>query len=194
MLDAMEQNPNHGDKRRHLLLYAWLILMVFLLVLTLALFDRIVSSVEESGMVGLVKEYLEKQKTAESSPHAGQSPVQLVFAIPRQGGFFSFRYYPSFYTGDLYHGTIEALLNGPTKDALAEGAVSCIPADTRLIGLTVSSQIVYVDLSKDFLSSTVWEQAGHDGASTQITRTLKALNGIRDAVILIEGVPLAPIN
>lgn len=86
-----------------------------------------------------------------------------------------------------YHAAIEALLAGPSVEALRLGAISYIPPDTRLIGLTVSYEIAYINLSEAFLTPTIGEPEGYTWRTAQIMQTLVRYPGIRDVIILVEG-------
>ena len=83
------------------------------------------------------------------------------------------------HTGGM-HLLMEALLMGPGPEGLSEGLITYIPVDTELIGLTMSDNICFVALSKEFLSSS-----DMDRAYTQIKNTLSAGHpGMRVAVIV----------
>jgi hypothetical protein len=173
------------------LLYAWLILIIALLVLGIVSLPRIVRSIKESLMLELVQTHLAQKALVQESPGSNLPLVSLVFPIPGAGSSYSFEAFPVRVAGNrIYHETVEALLAGPPREALAKGAVSFIPVGTKLIGLSISNRIVYVDLSKAFLEQTNWGQPGAEGAIAQIKRTLRRFDGVRDIVILIEGSPL----
>lgn len=89
-----------------------------------------------------------------------------------------------------YHDVIEGLFRGPDNNALAQGAVTCIPSDTVLKGLTVQGKWAFIDLSADFLNQTdAWTRNSIELASRQILLTLNALDStITDLIILIDGV------
>jgi spore germination protein GerM len=84
---------------------------------------------------------------------------------------------------------VENLLAGPTREALADGGVTYIPTETSLRGLTVSNQIVFVDLSNAFLEPTE-EDPDMEIRSAQVRRTLMEDQTVKDVVILVEGAPL----
>lgn len=84
------------------------------------------------------------------------------------------------------HERVERLLEGPPVQALRDGAVTFIPSDTKLIGLSVSSQIIFIDLSKEFLGAHDWDD-DFSLRREQVRRTLMQESGIRDVVILVEG-------
>ena len=78
---------------------------------------------------------------------------------------------------------------GLQSEALSIGAISFIAKGTSLIGLTVSENTVFVNLSESFMNSgSAWGTGGLDTACKQITRTLQALNPeIKNVVIMIDG-------
>nr|WP_319473181.1 GerMN domain-containing protein [uncultured Sphaerochaeta sp.] len=87
--------------------------------------------------------------------------------------------------GSRYHDSFEALLKGPTREALSSGLVSYINPGTSLIGVTLSNKILFVDVSKDFLDSLDIEKAKEQMKTTALTS-----NQVKDLVILVEGEPL----
>ncbi len=50
--------------------------------------------------------------------------------------------------------TMRSLLTGPSPEEAKSGLATAIPADTRLLGLTIEGGIARVDLSRDFQSGT----------------------------------------
>ena len=190
MLGSMADGPQ-DSKGQPWLLYAWLILIIALLVLGMVSLPRIARSIEESRMLELVQSHLAEKALSQNSPDSSRPLVTLVFPIPGADSSYTFQDFPVRVAGKrIYHETVEALLAGPPPEALAKGAVSFIPVGTALIGLSISNRIVYVDLSKDFLTLTSWGEQGADGATAQLRRTLRMFDGVRDIVILIEGSPL----
>lgn len=190
MLGSMAEGP-HDGKGQPWLLYAWLILIIALLVLGIVSLPRIVRSIEESRMLVLVQSHLAQKALNQASPGSSLPLVSLVFPIPDATSSYTFYEFPVRVAGKrIYHETIESLLAGPPREALAKGAVSFIPVGTQLTGLSISNRIVFVDLSKDFLALTSWGETGTEGAIAQIRRTLRRFDGVRDVVILIEGSPL----
>jgi len=182
-------------KGRPWLLYAWLILIVVLLIMVLFTLPSIVRSVESSRMIELVRDHLEDQRLKRDSPEKSTFSVSIVFPIPMAGSSFKFQTFPVTVSGNhIYHETVEALLAGPTAAALAKGAVSFIPKGTSLIGLTISTRVAYIDLSKKFLDSTDWGIMGFNASIEQIRQTMRMFDGIRDIVILVEGSPLETIS
>jgi hypothetical protein len=190
MLGCMADGP-HDSKDQPWLLYAWLILIIALLVLGIVSLPRIVDSIEESRMLVLIRSHLVQKALDKESPDSNLRLVSLAFPIPGADSSFTFEDFPVRVAGKrVYHETIESLLFGPSVAALARGAVSFIPIGTTLIGLSVSNQIAFVDLSDDFLVQTSFGESGAEGAIAQIKRTLRMFDGVRDIVILIDGSPL----
>jgi len=173
------------DRQAGILLVAYLAVIAACLVLVIATLGPIERSLKASGMLDMIRE-----QTSEHQDTASGSLKTVVFAIP-QGSSFTYQETFVRVKGTLpYHETVEALLAGPTIEALAVGGISCIPKGTRLIGLTVSQRVAYIDLSKDFLQETVWGSEGFDAAKNQLLRTMRSFDGIRDIVILVEGARL----
>jgi spore germination protein GerM len=192
MLCVMEKKLEDGTGHRWLL-YAWLILIVVLLIMVLLTLPSIVRSLESSQMIELVRNHLDEQKPKKESPEENKTTVSVVFPIPMPGSSFRFQVFPTTVVGSrLYHETVEAVLAGPSAAALSQGAVSCIPIGTSLIGLTVSTRVAYIDLSKEFLNDTVWGEIGFDASIEQLRRTMRMFDAIKDIVILIEGSLLEP--
>jgi spore germination protein GerM len=87
--------------------------------------------------------------------------------------------------GSRYHDSFEALLKGPTRDALNLGMVSYIHPKTSLIGITLSNKILFVSVSKEFLQSMDLEKA-----TEQLKATALAFDQVKDLVVLVENKPL----
>jgi spore germination protein GerM len=192
MLCVMEKKLEDGTGHRWLL-YAWLILIVVLLIMVLFTLPSIVRSLESSQMIELVRDHLDEQKSKKESPQENRTTVAVVFPIPMPGSSYKFQVFQTTVAGNrLYHETVEALLAGPSTEALSQGAVSCIPTGTSLIGLTVSTRVAYIDLSQEFLDDTIWGKIGFDASMEQIRRTMRMFDAIKDIVILVEGSLLEP--
>ncbi len=142
MLGSMADGP-HDSKGQPWLLYAWLILIIALLVLGIVSMPRIVHSIEESRMLELVRSHLAEKALSQTSPESSLPLVSLLFPIPGTDSNYTFQEFPVRVVGKrIYHETVEALLAGPPREALAKGAVSFIPVGTTLIGLSISNRIV----------------------------------------------------
>lgn len=101
------------------------------------------------------------------------------------------------YTGaSKYHDVLEALLDGPNNYALETGAVSCIPGNTVLNGITVQGKWAFADFSSDFLDgSSVWTEDYQTLAFKQIILTLNGLdNNITELVVLIDGAEYSTVG
>ena len=163
--------------------YAWIILFVLSTLIVLIALPHMRDAYRTSRMGDLIKQHQMQQQKSVTQQTAG-----IQYALPRASGDgFSFISYPITLSSPTRHAVVEALLEGPPPQALGDGLVTCIPRDTKIRGLSVSHEIAFVDLSKEFLNPTVWERDTYDARTTQVTRTLKALQGIRDVVILVEG-------
>lgn len=182
-----EKKP--GRRSVNVLLIAYVSVIALGTLLIIVTLPKIMTALDESGMTRLVKERLLKSGTDNTTTNSNQART-IYFVVPQSSGF---AYQPAtvMVPQNLpYHQTVEALLKGPSVDALALGSISCIPASTRLIGLTVSQQIAYIDFTREFTNETVWGQSGKDAAIEQIRRTMRSFTGIRDIVILVEGNPV----
>ena len=171
--------------------YAWIILVVFSALIVLIALPHMREAFRESQMGALVQRYRMEQRDAEQISQT----ARVFFAVPKsQGDGFSFVPYSVPTTSGSRFAVVEALLAGPPHQALQNGAITCIPSGTKLRGMSVSYEIAFVDFSQEFLAPTVWENEGIDGKIGQVRRTLTALQGIRDVVILVEGTPLEEIS
>lgn len=93
-------------------------------------------------------------------------------------------------TGEsTFHDAIEGLLMGPSDEALKQGAISFIAKGTKLIGISVSNGIAFVNFSDEFaLSAAEWGSEGMVFAKAQVTSTIKAVdNSIKSVIILVNG-------
>lgn len=172
------------------MLYTSLVLTIAIAIVFVISIPRIAQSIHESGMVDLIRQHLSETRQDDQNR---QAVAVLFFPVPaKDGAHFQFSSYPVPIAGILpYHETVEALLAGPPREALAEGAISFIPTRTRLKGLSLSNHIVYVDLSKEFLLPSPWKQDGEFSLRiAQLTQSLTSRQGVRDVVILIDQTPL----
>jgi hypothetical protein len=179
-MHAMEDQILDEKPRKRHQLVLFLIWLLFTLVVLALGYPRVRSSIEGSGV-------LEVLRTSISAPQtqANTRNVDVVF-IQYPQTFQTFSVQQSRLGGSAYHDTFEALLAGPSLEVLKTGAVSYIHADTKLIGVTLSSSILYVDLSKEYLLSPDLETARQ-----QIRRTALAFQRVKDVVILVEGKQLS---
>ena len=176
-------------KNRHVLLYGWLIWIAFTVVMTAVLLPKVIYSIRQSGVIELIEEHRRMTTTAISSD---LRTVYPYFVIPgAHDGTLSYQEYPvkQSRTGQgVYHDTMEALFAGPPADALSKGAITCIAPATNLRGLSESNGIIYVDLSGTFTESAgIWPGTGLDPAVQQIRRSLLAMDGVRDVIIMLDG-------
>lgn len=160
-------------------LYLTFALIVILALATLIALPRIKRSFNEADVIPMIKTYLSQQGEASQR---GQTVARVAFPLP--SGNYSLYALPI--EGRLpYHEAVERLLEGPPYEALRNGAVTYIPPETELLGLTVRGRIAFVDLSKGFLAPTVWEE-GYTLRSEQLKRTLASLQ-IDEVTILVES-------
>lgn len=177
---------DHSTRNRHpWFLYSWLILIIAISLSVIFALPRIKRSFEESGMLPLIQEYRTMQ---EGTKEPTITATRIAFPLPSgEAASFTYAYYPVPIRGALpYHETIEKLLQGPPHAALSDGAVSFIPQGTRLLGLTISNKIAYVDFSKEFMVPTAWETS-FALRTEQVKRTLRQEYQVRDVLILVEG-------
>lgn len=174
-----------GDKKGHnqLLVIAYIIVITASLLALLIALPSISRSIQKSDLGTLIEQDRLLKQNSESSQRADRLR-KIIFFIPLKTST-SYQGFEMPIAGNLpYHEAIEALLAGPPLAALQVGALSAIPATTRLIGLTVSEQVAFVNLSKEFLTPTPW---GTEVALEQIRQTLGGFSAIRTSVILVEG-------
>ncbi|MDY4611247.1 MAG: GerMN domain-containing protein [Sphaerochaetaceae bacterium] len=185
-----EEDHQRPLKARHALLCGWLVWLVFTIALSALLFPNVLKSIRQSGVLELI----ETHRTTTTNNGAGSElrTVYPYFIVPgRNEEAMMYQNYPvkQIRTGQgIYHDTMEALLAGPPQEALAQGAITYIAPETRLRGLSESNGIIYVDLNGAFVdSSDGWPGAGIDPAVLQIRKSLLALDGVRDVVIMLDG-------
>lgn len=179
----MDEGP---DKSKHpWLFYGWLTVIVFSVLLVLVTLPKIRDALHDSNMVTVVSSYLEQTESQDKQA----KEFSVFYPIPQEtNGKFTYASYPRVAeNGTSRHELIENLLVGPSAEALADGAITFIPPNTRLIGLTVSNRIAFVDFSKEFLAPTVWEGASPVLRFEQVRQNLVTDSDIRDVVLLVEG-------
>ena len=184
----MEQKPNKSNQPW--LLYGYLAVIVFSVILVLVALPKMRQALHDSQMITLVSTYIAQSKTQTDTSHE----IILEFPVPKNDGQFTYERFTLQSTAAVStHEIMEALFAGPSKAVLSAGAVSFIPSGTRLIGLTISDQIAFIDVSKEFLQPTIWEQQ-HMLKKEQILRTLKSNVAVKDVVLLVEGALLQEIT
>lgn len=171
------EDPITSEKpRKHHVLVLFLIWLLFTLAVMGLGYPRVKKSVEESGVLTVLKGSM----TSQSSQTTKRS-VEVVFVLYPET-YQRYTVHQDRLGGSAYHDTFEALLAGPTIEVLKAGAVSYIHPDTTLRGVSLSSRILFVDLSKEYLLSSDLESARQ-----QIRRTALAFSRVKDVVILVEG-------
>lgn len=178
---------SNKDQKTHLpyTLIAWVLLIGILILLTIVLLPRILRSIEESGVREQIIHYRGQSQVPQSEREGFLSFATL--STDQGTTIFLFPLYRTIIGGgSFYHELVERLLLGPTKEALSDGAITLIPTGTRLIGLTSSHQVLFVDLSKEFLTPTVFEE-GVSLRSMQLSTALLADKRHRKVIILVEG-------
>ncbi len=81
------------------------------------------------------------------------------------------------------------LLKGPTSTERSDGFSTWIPASTTLRSVSVTDETVTVDFSKEL--NTAAAGCRTDGIKAQIAQTFLQVPGIRNVVVLVDGVPSA---
>lgn len=142
-------------------------------------------ALHESQMIPLVSSYLAQTKNQEN--RTAEIEVRFPTVQENSDEFIFTTYSLPTMKSPTRHEVVEVLLRGPTYEALSDGAVTYIPTGTRLIGLTVSQGIAFIDLSSEFLRETPWEQGTHELKIEQLRKTMLGDPEIRDIVLLIEG-------
>ena len=184
-----EQQEKKEKPRRSkgaVLFLAFVVWILYAAVIILSSLPKMIKAVRESGIAQTIADRNEIRMAAETKF------ARLCFAIPKSDGSASFVICTQRISktgASDYHDVVEGLLAGPQSEALSIGAISFIAKGTTLIGLTVSENTVFVNLSENFMNSgSAWGAGGLDTACKQITRTLQALNPeIRNVVIMIDG-------
>ena len=181
-----EKKERIPHRKGAFLLLAFIVWIVYAGVLILAFMPKMIVAFRDSDIVAQLAR-LDERKEESTTKDA-----RLCFVIPRADGSTSIVTCSQKVrkTGASdYHDVIEGLLEGPKSEALSAGAISFIEKGTYLIGLTVSENTAFVNLSPSFTNSgSSWGANGLETACRQITRTLQALDPeITDVVILIDG-------
>ena len=172
--EGKQRIPNDTrEGRRTLALFGiWLLFTAIVLAIGLPI---VLDSIRQSGVLTLLRTATDTEQTR------GQQQARLWF-YTSDGSIKEFKQNQVKRGGSAYHDTFESLLSGPKLQALKEGAISSIHHKTTLQGITLSSKVLYIDLSKHFLESQDLKKAYE-----QLRRTGKGFSQIKDIVLLIEG-------
>ncbi|MCF0238611.1 MAG: GerMN domain-containing protein [Sphaerochaetaceae bacterium] len=188
---ASQENIPKKEKsvsRGFVLTIIFIIWLLYASLIILISFSKIKTSIIDSGILSIFKDY---EGYVED---VAKKEVTLSFVLPSSGGSKQVLVTQlGSRTGvSGYHDVIEALLKGPSDSALALGAISMIDEKTELLGLSVSGNTAFVDLSGDFAGSGAdWGTEGFENACSQVKETLKAFDSnLTDIVIMINGVLL----
>ena len=162
-----------------------LTVVVMLTLIVLLSLPRIQRSVEQSGIVPLLKEHLGdipgSQEPLYTLLHPLMSSAEDTYSYTKASVSLKTVSSP-------YHTLLEALLAPLPQGALLQGAVSFIPEGTRLEGLTVRRTIAYVALSPEFLDQSAFEQCSYARRADQIQRNLEENFGITKVVYIVSGI------
>lgn len=157
-------------------LLIFLIWILFTAAVLLVGFSKVKEAVAESGMLTLLA-----NRSETGQPTSQTRLVKSAFILP-DGTAKLFSHRTARLGGSANHDTFEALLAPMPLEALEEGAISYIHPSTRLRGLSLSSSILFVDFSAEYLDSIDLRVA-----DLQVTQTALAISGIKGVKILIEG-------
>ncbi|MBO4409139.1 MAG: GerMN domain-containing protein [Spirochaetales bacterium] len=188
-----QEQPKKKERpfRRGLFLFvAFMVWIIYAAAIILFTMPRMIAAVRESGIAEIIDSY------DEINAAVRMREVRLCFVIPGSDGSSTYVIcsQKTEKTGaSEYHDIIEGLLRGPGKEALSIGAITFIARDTTLLGLTISEETAFVNLSESFTGSgSSWGPGGLDTACRQITATLQAYDpAIRKVVILVDGKELS---
>lgn len=151
------------------------VLLIWSITLFLIFYPKVKSAVVDSGVLQLIA----NMKNEEIVPQRGIKAIYFS-----QDGPTSFSFVTDKRGSTYLHDTIEALIHDYPEEALKKGFISLVASDTKLIGLTVSRGICYINLSKEFLKSSTYK--GYN-AYEQVEKTLLLDENIEKVVILVEG-------
>ena len=188
--DELQKDQPVKTKRTHsrktVLFFVFVLWLIYAAIIILSSLPRILVAVKESDISKTISNLDEIRRSAQTMD------AKLCFVIPKADGSTSRVVCNQKITktgATEYHDVIEALLDGPKEEALSAGAISYIDQGTSLIGLTVSGNTAFVNLSESFTSSgSYWGPSGLDTACKQIARTLQVLDPkIENVIIMVDG-------
>jgi spore germination protein GerM len=82
--------------------------------------------------------------------------------------------------------SINALLSGPNAEEKSQGIISLIPAESRIISLSISENTAQLNFNEEFRYNTLGKE-GSDAQIKQIVWTATEFPNIRNVQFLIEG-------
>jgi len=82
--------------------------------------------------------------------------------------------------------TILALLKGPTSQEVNLGMLTMIPADSRLLGVTIRGETAYIDFSESFRFNTLGTE-GLNAGLKQVVYAATEFPTVKNVQFLIEG-------
>lgn len=180
----MEDRPNPPVRgRERIPLLMWVLLLVTVIAAALFAVPRILSAYRDSGLSDKVSRYLASSRVPAGTDEeafplffATQNTASGIIQISK-----TYRRFPRETARNLL---FEQLLSGPSLEELQQGYISFIPEQTRLIGSTVRDSIVFIEVSDELLSI---EEPELGYALTQLLSTAASEEGVRGAVVLVEG-------
>ena len=194
--DEFERQEQPAKKAKRLkgkgsfLFLAFIVWIIYGAVIVLASLPNMITSVQESDISNVIQNISEIRSSVQNRE------ARICYAIPKADGTASIvavnQLVPR--TGaSVYHDVIEALLGETSKEALSVGAINYIASETDLIGISISENLAFVNLSEAFTSSgSNWGPSGLETARLQIEKTLQiADDTIKKVIIMVNGEILA---
>jgi spore germination protein GerM len=118
-------------------------------------------------------------------------PNTIIYFVTSGDTSFSLKPVMRHYSQNLeaqLKSAVDDLIKGPSTQETASGLFSFIPADTKILGLTLEGSQVSLNLSKAFTKDE--GLATNQGRLYQVFYTLSQAKKINTVQILIEGQPL----
>ncbi len=162
---------------------AWVIVIIISIITLLLFLPKMRNALQESQMPQLIRLHKEKSSVSDSLQKV---KISYPFIDLTTGALKSNYYIVDVEKTNLRHNQIEALLKGPTLEAVSDGSIAVINSNTKLIGLTLSNKIVYVNFSKEFLDYNRWDE-DYSFRKQLVKQTLLSDSSIKDVVIMVEG-------
>lgn len=146
------------------------------LLLLAAFYPRMVNAFKDSGVMELLASHSESSQMRD---------VAICF-IDKDSNWAIFDTSTRKRGSSSLHDSFEALLEGPTEQAINAGYGTAIAKGTQLIGLSVSRETLYASLSKDYLKTE-----DRASAELQMLKTARQIKtSIEKVIVLVQGTPL----
>jgi len=164
----------------------WLLLIVVTAGSFLYSLPKIIRNYRESGLADTVSEY----RNRDSGSEAGETESAQVYFIKQNSSTYEFTCNAVSVTASApinLNSLLELLIGGPDLSILAEGFISFIPENTRLLGSRITNHAAYIDLSADFVLNSNSDPQAAELAIEQIISTALSYELVEDVIILIDG-------